>query len=168
MITTDMMIKICPVRALLSGITWDEVRRDKIGGILVYYGPNIIYALQFMYYENNKLVFSSKHGVTKRDQDFCSIVFDYPSEYLTSISGSYGDTENYLTSIKFNTNKGYYSPFGTRLSVNAKDFNFYIGNQHLFGGFNGTATSRGVESIGVYVKTITGINFAQDSNPIYF
>ncbi|XP_059310039.1 inactive protein RESTRICTED TEV MOVEMENT 1-like [Lycium ferocissimum] len=154
------MIKIGPVggSSIFTSV-WDDKGRDQVGGILVYYSQNVVFSLQFMYYENGELLLSEKHGFNECE-DFCFIAFDYPSEFITCISGSSGKLSQYnnptvvLKTIKFVTNKGSYGPFGT-LPMDAKHFNFRIGNRHLFGVFHGTQNGYGVESIGVYVKTNT-------------
>ncbi|TXG52162.1 hypothetical protein EZV62_021331 [Acer yangbiense] len=51
---------------------------------------------------------SGKHGVSAR------VIFDYPSEILTCITGTYGVVKytNVIKSITFHTNKGKHGPFG--------------------------------------------------------
>lgn len=84
------------------------------------------------------------------------VVLDYPSEYLTWISGTNYSTG--LRSIIFGTNKGSYGPYGsTRIhpSIPYKEFKFEIGDDRSFGGFHGTKHDTFIGSIGVYVNTIT-------------
>ncbi|XP_009612954.2 inactive protein RESTRICTED TEV MOVEMENT 1-like [Nicotiana tomentosiformis] len=127
------MIKVGPV-GRSGGTIWDYKGRDQVAGVLGSYNKNAILSLQFLYYENSKLVPSNKHGFDICNQSSCAVVFDYPSEFLTSISGS---SKSVLNTIKFGTNKGSYEPFGcTSPSTDAKDFNFQIGNHRLFGGYN--------------------------------
>lgn len=84
------------------------------------------------------------------------ITFDYPSEYITRISGRYRYDlgSNYLWSITFHTNKGTYGPYlptdDRNLSV--INFNYHIGGK--FCGFFGTYLGNGIESIGVYMKPL--------------
>ncbi|MCD7455680.1 hypothetical protein HAX54_029133 [Datura stramonium] len=150
------MIKVGPVGRTGGGSIWDEKGRDEVVGILVSYSENTIESLQFLFYENGNLVQSDKHGSNRRE-NFSAVVFDYPSEFLTSLSGSYGNNgySTVLSAIKFNTNKGSYGPFGcAKLATDAKHFNFQIGNHRLFGGFHGTKSRQAVESIGIYLKPI--------------
>ncbi|PHT38957.1 hypothetical protein CQW23_22530 [Capsicum baccatum] len=83
---------------------------------------------------------------------------DQVGEFLTSTSVSYGALSMYdnptkvLKTMKFSTNKSSYGPFG-KSSLDAKHFNFHVGNPRLFAGFHGSINSFGVESIGVYVKS---------------
>lgn len=81
---------------------------------------------------------------------------DYPSEFLTWVRGAY--LGNFLRSITFGTNKSSYGPYG-RNTVNPLapyyTFSFQIGNDRSFDGFHGTKTDTFIESIGVYMKTIT-------------
>lgn len=151
------MIKIGPVGGRSSGgSVWDEKGRDEVVGILVSYSEDTIESLQFLFYENGNLVQSDKHG-SHHCENFFAVVFDYPSEFLTLLSGSY-DNNGYstvLSAIKFNTNKGSYGPFGcTQPVTDAKHFNFQIGNHRFFGGFHGTRNRHAVESIGIYLKPI--------------
>ncbi|XP_070040556.1 inactive protein RESTRICTED TEV MOVEMENT 1-like [Nicotiana tomentosiformis] len=85
-------------------------------------------------------------------QNFYAVVFDYPSEFLISISSYHGRLSQYdprvLKVIKFSPNKGSYGPF------DARDFNFPMENRRLFGGFHGSENGSSVESIGIYVKPI--------------
>lgn len=150
------MIKVGP-GGFGGGSKWEENGRSEVAGIFVSYSRNTIQSLQFLFYENGNFVQSNKHG-SHRSESFSAIVFDYPSEFLTSLSGSYDDEDEYsvgLEAIKFNTNKGSYGPFGrTQPSTHASHFNFQIGNHLLFGGFHGTKTQNAVQSIGIYVKPV--------------
>ncbi|XP_060180903.1 inactive protein RESTRICTED TEV MOVEMENT 1-like [Lycium barbarum] len=150
------MNKVGPVGGRRGGTIWDEKGRDQVAGIYVSYSKDTVYSLQFLFYENGKLIQSDKHG-GDRCENFYAVVFDYPSEFLTSLSGSYNDYAYppVLQAIKFSTSKGSYGPFGlVKPSSDAKHFNFQIENHRLFGGFHGTKTSYAVESIGIYVKPI--------------
>ncbi|XP_060179236.1 inactive protein RESTRICTED TEV MOVEMENT 1-like [Lycium barbarum] len=159
------MNKVGPVGGRRGGTIWDEKGRDQVAGIYVSYSEDTVYSLQFLFYENGKLIQSDKHG-GDRCENFYAVVFDYPSEFLTSLSGSYDDNaySPVLQAIKFSTSKGSYGPFGlvkpssdakyVISSSAAKHFTFQIGNHRLFGGFHGTKTKYAVESIGIYVKPI--------------
>ncbi|XP_055814289.1 inactive protein RESTRICTED TEV MOVEMENT 1-like [Solanum dulcamara] len=149
------MIKVGPVGEC-DGTLWDEKGRYQVAGILVSYSQDSIDSLQFLFRENGNLLLSKKHGVDYCE-NFCSIVFDYPSEFLTSLSGSYGKLDDcfstVMQTIKFVTNKSSYGPFGTNTRSNTKEFNFHLGNHNnLFGGLHGTYNCPGVEGIGVYLK----------------
>ncbi|KAH0634189.1 hypothetical protein KY290_037615 [Solanum tuberosum] len=151
------MIKVGPVGSNCGSI-WEENGRSKVAGIFVSYTENRIQSLQFLFYENGNFVQSNKYG-SPHSENFCALVFDYPSEFLTSISGSYiGDgylSSTGLDAIKLNTNKDSYGPFGrTEPSSSSKQFNFQLGNYDLFGGFHGTMSPSAVESIGIYVKPV--------------
>ncbi|XP_016486094.1 inactive protein RESTRICTED TEV MOVEMENT 1-like [Nicotiana tabacum] len=155
------MIKVSPVGKCGRHI-WDEKGRDQIAGIFISYAEDIVFSLQFMFYENGDLIMPGKHGSRSHNQrgDYCAIVFDYPSEFLISIGGSFEQMNKKLTvlsSIKFGTNKGSYGPFGTPSTENVDKtdfFNFQIGNYRLFGGFYGSQNDDSIESIGFYVKAI--------------
>lgn len=91
------------------------------------------------------------------------ITLDYPNEVITGLTGKYGtDTYGYgkrLRSITFVTNKCKYEPLELVSSTNDKrntkdvEFEYYVGCKQ-FGGFFGTFTSDGIESIGIYLKPL--------------
>ncbi|OIT22724.1 PREDICTED: jacalin-related lectin 2-like [Nicotiana attenuata] len=145
----------------LRGSKWDEKGRGEVAQNFVSYKDNrIVISLQFLFFENGNLVLSKPHGYGYgHGSNFNAVVLDYPSEFLTSIRGSFGSWDGYsvLNSISFGTNKGSYGPFGGTPSADDSDrgFNFQIGNYRSFGGFYGSTNKYGIESIGVYVKTIT-------------
>ncbi|OIT02014.1 inactive protein restricted tev movement 1, partial [Nicotiana attenuata] len=155
------MIKVGPA-GKRGGYIWDEKGRDQIAGIFISYHEGIVFSLQFVFYENGDLIMSEKYGRRSYNQreDYCAVVLDYPSEFLTSISGSFeqmNKKRTVLSSIKFGTNKGSYGPFGTPSTENMDKtdfFNFQIGNYRLFGGFYGSQNEDSIDSIGFYVKGI--------------
>lgn len=74
-----------------------------------------IVSIKVCYDRNGQAVWGSKHGGTggfRHDK----IVFDYPSEVLTHITGTYGPLmymgPNVIRSLTFYTNKGKHGPFG--------------------------------------------------------
>ncbi|KAL3328959.1 hypothetical protein AABB24_036198 [Solanum stoloniferum] len=150
------MIKVGPAGVQgLNGPRWDEKGRTEVAQIFVSYNHDTVCSLQFLFYENDKLVMSNKHG-TNECESFCAVTFDYPTEFLTSISGSFRKSygNSILSSISFGTNKGSYGPFGTP-TTDANKFTFKMGNYPSFGGFHGSKNHDGVESFGVYMKPIT-------------
>ncbi|KAH0640348.1 hypothetical protein KY285_036934 [Solanum tuberosum] len=144
------MIKVGPVGSR-GGSIWEENGRGEVAGIFVSYTEDTIQSLQFLFYEDGNFVQSNKHG-SQYCSNFSAVLLDYPSEFLTSLSGSYVNNGG-LEAIKFNTNKGSYGPFGQPTS-DAYHFNFQLGNHSLFGGFHGTTSSYAVDSIGIYVKPV--------------
>ncbi|PHU21738.1 hypothetical protein BC332_06845 [Capsicum chinense] len=149
-------VSVGPVGKLVRS-PWDERGRGDVAQIFVSYNLSTLCTLQFLFYEDgNKLVLSKRHGV-RGGVNFNTIVFDYPSEFLTSIAGSSRVAEDklsVLSSTTFVTNKGSYGPFGIP-SAGAKEFNFQIGNYRSLGGFWGSINRHGIESFGVYVMPIT-------------
>ncbi|KAM3356443.1 inactive protein RESTRICTED TEV MOVEMENT 1-like [Capsicum galapagoense] len=146
------MIKVGPIGGS-GGSIWEE-ECDGLAGIFVLYDQDTVYSLQFLNYVDGKLDMSTKHG-TRKCEIYRAVILDYPSEFLTSISGSFERVTKklrVLRSIRFDTNKGSYGPFGTPASD--VEFKFMIGNHQLFGGFHGSKNSDGIESIGFYVKDI--------------
>lgn len=162
-------IKVGPVGGR-SGLIWEE-KGDELAGIFVSYDEETVDSLQFLNYVNGKLDMSAKYGIREGEM-YCAIILDYPSEFITSISGSFdhvnkNSTKTFLSSIKFGTNKGSYGPFGTpSTDGNNIDFNFVIGNHQFFGGFHGTKTSYGIESIGFYLKDIPSSVIKLKDSPV--
>ncbi|OIT21534.1 PREDICTED: inactive protein RESTRICTED TEV MOVEMENT 1-like [Nicotiana attenuata] len=147
-------IKVGPVGGK-NGTVWDEKGRGEIAKIFLSTGPDFVLSLQFLYVENGQFVLSDRYGA-HHNYTFATVVLDYPSEFITWISGTY--YTNGLRSITFGTNKSSYGPYG-RNTVNPLapyfSFSFQIGDDRSFDGFHGTKTDAFIESIGVYMKTIT-------------
>ncbi|XP_073135335.1 inactive protein RESTRICTED TEV MOVEMENT 1-like isoform X2 [Henckelia pumila] len=132
-----------------SGTAWDEKGRTKIVQIFVSHDEEIN-SIQFQYAENGSLVLSDSFGHNE-GYKFDVVTLNYPSEYITSVSGHKSYNNGRLNSLTFGTNKGEYGPYG-RSSSHDKEFSFRLGNDRQFGGFHGTADSDTVRSIGVYLK----------------
>ncbi|XP_060171482.1 inactive protein RESTRICTED TEV MOVEMENT 1-like [Lycium barbarum] len=147
------MIKVGPAGGQW-GTDWDEKGKGEIAKIFVSDSEYKICSLQFLFVENGRFVLSDKHGSATTSKYFNTVALDFPSEFLTSISGFYGSSE--LTSITFVTNKHTYGPYGAMApSSTCEEFIFQLGVDRCFGGFHGTKYSNHIESIGVYVKTLT-------------
>lgn len=155
------MIKIGPVGG--AGTAWDDGGRFQISQIFVSHG-NVIDSLQYQYIENGASVLSEKHGSNDghTSAKFTVVTLDYPSEFLTAITGSYGwfslvdgGQMQIVSSITFYTNTKTYGPFGCHRPNDAV-FDFQLGPDNEFGGFHGIAGMY-LNSIGVYVKPRTSI-----------
>lgn len=85
------------------------------------------------------------------------VKLNYPSEYLTGISGSYYYRDTYrqwlVFSVAFSTNNRTYGPFGVP-HKQGYAFEYQMGEDRPFGGFHGRA-GECLNAIGVYVKPIT-------------
>ncbi|PHT38955.1 hypothetical protein CQW23_22528 [Capsicum baccatum] len=94
------------------GTVWDEKGNDRVAGIYVWYDQYKVKALQFLFYDCGGRIFKSKvRGMTMNETavSFAAVLFDRPSEYLTSISGSHKKSyrlDYLLSTLKFGTNKG--------------------------------------------------------------
>ena len=86
------------------------------------------------------------------------IEFNSPSEYLTSVTGSYeiSDPDLIFTSIAFGTNKAKYGPFGrANFGEDQKSplrFDWDWGPHNDFCGFYGKYHGSSLQAIGVYIK----------------
>ncbi|KAF8394058.1 hypothetical protein HHK36_020260 [Tetracentron sinense] len=155
----EEMVKMDAAGEPSKGEAWDDMGKDNITQIIISHGSDIdIGYILFMYAENGKVVPSKRIGLaTGSSSGFDTVDLNYPSEFLTSVSGSFsnflgtcGSSYEALTSLTFGTNKGTYGPFGVKQK---KEFCFRMGDRHTFAGFHGTHDSRkGIRSIGVYVK----------------
>lgn len=81
------------------------------------------------------------------------VSFDYPSEYITRVSGQYiaKHPTSHLCSITFHTNKGTYGPYVPgehKKGIDVRDFNYQMGGK--FCGFFGSYHKDSIESIGFY------------------
>ncbi|CAI9765815.1 unnamed protein product [Fraxinus pennsylvanica] len=146
------MVKIGPVGNANYGNMWDEKGRTEIVQIFVSHDTKI-HSLQFLYAnDDGELVLSDKHGRSTAGDNFNVESLNYPSEYITSVSGKY-DNISGIKSITFGTNLGTHGPFG-ETSEDDKGFMLHLGSKRQFGGFHGTADSW-LRSIGIYVKLIS-------------
>ncbi|XAR56999.1 hypothetical protein NMG60_11024995 [Bertholletia excelsa] len=134
------------------GKVWDCNGKSKIVKIFISHG-NIIHSIQFMYAsDSGDLDLSERYGGDRGD-NLDTVTLDYPNEFLTSVKG--GRNCSTLTSIVFTTNLRTFGPFGSRKRDSTK-FNFELGQDDSFGGFHGTTSKIGLESIGIYIKPFTG------------
>ncbi|CAI9298266.1 unnamed protein product [Lactuca saligna] len=139
----------------LRGNNWEERGMSEIVQILISYDSHRICSIQFAYVQNGGVMHSKKYGQDCR-VGFDAVTFDYPSEYLTSLSGRYND-DGQLTSIVFGTNKRKYGPFGQTSTSTKGEFNYKFGTRSSFAGFYGTVLYGLVYAIGVYVKPIQSL-----------
>ncbi|KAL8130525.1 hypothetical protein V2J09_019680 [Rumex salicifolius] len=137
------------------GQKWDHKAKTHIIQIMVSYG-NRLNSLQFQYLQDGRFLTSDVIGAKIfTGPGFHAILLDYPSEYVTGVSGNYDSS--CIQEISFHSNKKTYGPFrGSDRSNNIKNrFSFMFGPLNQFGGFHGTHDSELVRSIGVYFNPIT-------------
>ncbi|KAL3634656.1 hypothetical protein CASFOL_021710 [Castilleja foliolosa] len=154
-------IKIGPAGCINYGHIWDAKGCDKIAQIFICH-DNEINSIQFQYVENGTMLLSQTFG-HNNGCNFDVVKLNYPTEYITWISGSYSSIN--LCSIRFGTNSGEYGPFGQ--SDIGKEFKFRLG-ENQFGGFHGNANSKGLKSIGVYLKPNTTLDYKVNKNIVKF
>ncbi|KAF8394059.1 hypothetical protein HHK36_020261 [Tetracentron sinense] len=152
----EMRTKINAVGYPNNGNAWDDVGKAEIIQIFISHGTTIGF-IQFMYVENEKVVSSRRIGGTSGNR-LDTIDFNYPSEFLTWVSGSFYDSYSYaLASITFGTNQGTYGPFGVNSNKKEKEFCFRMGDRRTFAGFHGTHSTSGIHSFGVYIKPVNTV-----------
>ncbi|KAL4592408.1 hypothetical protein LXL04_005401 [Taraxacum kok-saghyz] len=154
--------KFSPVSMELEGSIWDEGGNTDIVQILISHEHQSVNAIQFVYVVDGKLLRSEIHGRVISDRGFAAVGFDYPSEYLVSVSGRHSDYNGDLASITFGTNKRTYGPFGSiRDPFNADlySFAYYFSPKTSFGGFHGcvSGSSSSNLSIGVYIRRVRSL-----------
>ncbi|XP_043714900.1 jacalin-related lectin 3-like [Telopea speciosissima] len=147
----EMMVKFGPRGWGGLGTHWDDKGQSMLTQIFISYDSKRVYSIQTAYMLDGKLQLSNKHG---GDGDmFKTVEIDYPSEFLTGISG-YKDSlfSDYMVkSLTFETNRRKFGPFGQEEGTH---FCIELGSKRFFGGFHGTSDSNYLLSIGVYVKPI--------------
>ncbi|KAK1390379.1 Jacalin-type lectin domain-containing protein [Heracleum sosnowskyi] len=147
------------------GTPWDHQGKSEISQIFISSSRYMLDFIQFAYVEDGNVVLSDKIGGGAGSSNLQTITFDYPSEYITRVNGAYvnDETSKKLCSITFYTNKRKYGPYGPGLCTDHFDlidfqemdsyldeFNYEVGGN--FWGFFGTCKSKGIESIGLYMK----------------
>ncbi|KAF8394060.1 hypothetical protein HHK36_020262 [Tetracentron sinense] len=161
----EILIKLNAVGRLgRSGRVWDDGGNGEIIQIFISHGSDIgIGYIQFVYVENEKAVPSMRFGLGTASR-VDTVDLNYPSEFITWVSGFFSSSIPTLKSITFGTNQGTYGPFGVK-SKKDKEFCFRMGDRRTFGGFHGTYTSTGISSIGVYVKPPAIVNSGLEPGP---
>ncbi|KAL6525025.1 hypothetical protein OROMI_030618 [Orobanche minor] len=159
-----------------SGISWDHNGKSKISQIFIARSEYRIDSIQFAYVEQDgSVVLSERIGKVEGFENLKTITFNYPSEYITSVSGCYETYYHgmrYLSSITFHTNKGKYGPYmpfneggdpdcdygpfladPEEYSTQVNEFDYEVGGE--FYGFFGTYWRYGgIETIGFYMKPL--------------
>ncbi|KAL6525023.1 hypothetical protein OROMI_030616 [Orobanche minor] len=157
------MLKVVP-NYRQSGTSWDHNGKSKISQIFIACSKYRIDSIQFAYVEQDgNVVLSERIGKIKGFENLKTITFDYPSEYITRVSGSYETYyhgKRYLSSITFDTNERKYGPYKPFLSDSGVyntvyEFDYEVGGE--FYGFFGTDwrdDGGGIETIGFYMKPL--------------
>lgn len=143
---TSKRVRSCGPWGGDGGTTFDDGIYTGVREINITRSGGLV-SLRVCYDQNGRSVWGYKNGGTaglKSDK----IVFDYPFEILTHITGYYGSTilrgPTIVKSITFHTNKRSYGPFGEE-----QGFSFSSGNNGNIVGFHGRK-GYFVNSIGVH------------------
>ncbi|KAJ4963307.1 hypothetical protein NE237_023246 [Protea cynaroides] len=131
---------------------WDEKGHSMLTHIFISYESTYIKSIQTSYILDGKRKFNIKRG--GNGDLFNTVEIDFPSEFLTGISGYKADSVNGLNSLTFETNKRNIGPFGQE---KGKHFSIQMGSS--FGGFHGKSSVEYLCSIGAYVKNVNLIMF---------
>ncbi|KAK3432010.1 hypothetical protein EUGRSUZ_E04097, partial [Eucalyptus grandis] len=129
---------------------WDDGKHTDVREIVVGFDSTINF-ISVLYDKHGRPVGPFTHGTNGGGKTY-RIKLDYPSEYLTSISGYIGEVSGLtiLRSLTIHTNEKCYIPFGT---AEGRYFSFpYTGGKIV--GFHGSCDSTHLGSIGAYYEPI--------------
>lgn len=133
-----------------SGYHWDDGVYSGVKQVVISSSSIGIHSIQLEYDKDGLGIWSDKHGGnsgTRTDQ----IKFDYPTQFLVSISGYCGSITvggpMIVRSLSLETNRKRYGPFGIEQGV---PFSLPVSDEMVVG-FHGWS-SEYLDSIGVYVK----------------
>nr|P83304.1 RecName: Full=Mannose/glucose-specific lectin [Parkia platycephala]1ZGR_A Chain A, Mannose/glucose-specific lectin [Parkia platycephala]1ZGR_B Chain B, Mannose/glucose-specific lectin [Parkia platycephala]1ZGS_A Chain A, Mannose/glucose-specific lectin [Parkia platycephala]1ZGS_B Chain B, Mannose/glucose-specific lectin [Parkia platycephala] len=138
-----------------GGDPWSYTANEGINQIIIYAGSNI---KSVAFKDTSGLDSATFGGVNPKDTgEKNTVSINWPSEYLTSISGTYGqykfkDVFTTITSLSFTTNLATYGPFG---KASATSFSIPIHNNMVVG-FHGRAGDY-LDAIGIFVKPDTAV-----------
>ncbi|WCJ35247.1 Jacalin-related lectin 3 [Euphorbia peplus] len=134
-----------------NGVRWDDGVYSTIKQVIICHGAAVD-SIQFEYDKKGTSVWSDKHGGTGGIRTN-KVQFDYPDEYLVSVSGHVGCVVDFgpilVRSLMFESNKRKYGPFGIQQGTH---FSFPLGGAKVVG-FHGRS-SWNLDSIGFYLKPL--------------
>lgn len=131
-----------------GGSPFDDGKHTGVRQIYISRNIGIVY-IKVLYEENGQAVWGRRNGGTggfKTDK----VVFDYPYEILTHVTGFYGPTmisSTIIKSLTFHTTKGKYGPFGEEQGI---PFSTKL-KEGMIVGFHGRK-GLFLDAIGVHVK----------------
>ncbi|KAJ4964244.1 hypothetical protein NE237_024183 [Protea cynaroides] len=135
------------------GESWDDKGKNLLTHIFISYESGCINSIQTAYVIGTKSYQSEKHGGSGKI--FKTVELDYPTEFLTGISGFIADDDDIgLKCLTFETNLRKIGPFGNEEGT---AFNIQMGTKRCFGGFHGSSDSNYIYSIGVYFTPINPV-----------
>ncbi|KAM7473130.1 hypothetical protein LguiB_020373 [Lonicera macranthoides] len=130
-----------------GGSPWSYMTNQGINQIVINVGSNI---KSISFQDTTGLDSATFGGNSPNDiGERKTVLINWPSEYLISISGTYGNFASVvtITSLSFTTNKDTYGPFGTGSGTS---FSIPI-NNNMVVGFHGRAAYY-LDAIGIFVK----------------
>nr|TKS04651.1 mannose/glucose-specific lectin-like isoform X2 [Populus alba] len=135
-----------------GGDPWSYITNRGISQIVINVGSNIKSISFRDTTDLDSATFGGKHPNDIGERK--TVLINWPSEQLTSISGTYGNFSSLLTitSLSFTTNRTTYGPFGTGSGT---PFSIPINNNAVVG-FHGRAGYY-LDAIGIFVKPQTTI-----------
>ncbi|KAL0719361.1 hypothetical protein Bca4012_068685 [Brassica carinata] len=98
-----------------GGTAWDDGAYDGVRKLFVGQAQDGISVVKFVYDKGAEEIIGDEHGNSTL-LGFEEFVLDYPSEYITSVEGTYdkifGSDSEVVTMLRFKTNKQTSAPFG--------------------------------------------------------
>ncbi|XP_019094585.1 PREDICTED: jacalin-related lectin 44-like [Camelina sativa] len=95
-----------------GGASWDDGGSfDGVRRIYIGLSQNSVSFIKFIYYKSYQLVFGEDHG-NKTKIGLQEFELNYPSEYITTVEGTYDTKSGVITMLRFKTNKQTSPPFG--------------------------------------------------------
>ncbi|KAL9445950.1 hypothetical protein AB3S75_013766 [Citrus x aurantiifolia] len=134
-----------------NGARWDDGVFSGVRQVVISYGAGID-SILIEYDKKGSSVWSDKHGGSGGFKTN-KVKFNYPEEFLVSVSGYYGSIIDYgpvlVRSLVFESNKRKYGPFGLQQGIH---FSLPMAGG-MIAGFHGRS-SWFLESIGVHLKPL--------------
>ncbi|XP_059652242.1 jacalin-related lectin 3-like [Cornus florida] len=133
-----------------GGDQWDDGIYTSVRQFIIYAGV-VVDSIQIEYDKNGESVWSHKHGESTGGNKQ-TVKFDYPNEFLLSISGYYSLESAFvaLQSLTIQSNKRTYGPFGSEIGNHFTFPTSYIGSKII--GLHGRSGSH-LDAIGAYLMS---------------
>ncbi|XP_059652217.1 mannose/glucose-specific lectin-like [Cornus florida] len=133
-----------------GGNHWDDGIYATVRQFIIYAGV-MVDSIQIEYDKNGESVWSQKHGESTGGSKQ-TVKFDYPDEFLLSISGYFSLESAFaaLQSLTIHSNKRTYGPFGSEIGNHFTFPTSYIGNKII--GLHGRSGSH-LDAIGAYLMS---------------
>ncbi|KAL1200771.1 Myrosinase-binding protein 1 [Cardamine amara subsp. amara] len=136
-----------------EGTEWDDGAYDGVKKVCVGQAQDGISVVKFVYDKGSEVITGDEHGKSTL-LGFEEFELDYPSEYITTVDGTYdkifASEASVITMLRFKTNKRTSTPFGLEAGTA-----FVLKEEgHKIVGFHGKVSDL-LHKVGVHVLPIT-------------